>query len=121
MKSTPKAETETVIRWDLEDKDVHIWSNNPAVLRRLARLGGAHAGRPWVLPDSPNEVSVGPETGGCARSATPQKAFYGRFGPGYTGRGTMISLDPLYPHVRGRDRRSWCHTAAPAAPGIGGP
>jgi hypothetical protein len=34
-----KAERETVIRWDEEDRLVTIWSASPMILRRLARLG----------------------------------------------------------------------------------
>jgi hypothetical protein len=34
-----KAERETVIRWDEEERVVHVWSASPAVWRKLARLG----------------------------------------------------------------------------------
>jgi len=34
-----RAEQETVIRWDREDPDVHIYSASPVVWRRMARLG----------------------------------------------------------------------------------
>ena len=34
-----KAEQETVIRWDREDQLVHIWTADPVVWRKLARLG----------------------------------------------------------------------------------
>ena len=40
-----REETETMIRWDAEDPNVHLWSNNPTVLRRLARLGIVVTGR----------------------------------------------------------------------------
>ena len=34
-----RAEQETVIRWNEEDKLVHIWSASPVTWRKLARLG----------------------------------------------------------------------------------
>ena len=34
-----RAEQETVIRWDREEPMASIWSANPAVWRKLARLG----------------------------------------------------------------------------------
>src|SRR5574338_42735 len=36
-----RAEQETVIRWDREEQVVHIWSADPVVWRKLARLGVA--------------------------------------------------------------------------------
>jgi hypothetical protein len=36
-----RAEQETVIRWDREDRVVHIWSADPTVWRKLDRLGVA--------------------------------------------------------------------------------
>ena len=57
-----REEQETVIRWDREDPDVHIWSANPVVWRRMARLGiapvrettvaGKPAGKFYTLPVS---------------------------------------------------------------------
>ena len=34
-----RAEQETVIRWDREEQVVNIWSADPTVWRKLARLG----------------------------------------------------------------------------------
>jgi hypothetical protein len=34
-----RAEQETVLRWDEEDKLVHLWSASPVTWRKLARLG----------------------------------------------------------------------------------
>lgn len=34
-----KAERETTIRWDEEDRVVHVWSASPVVWRKMARLG----------------------------------------------------------------------------------
>lgn len=34
-----RSEQETVIRWDEEDKLVHLWSASPVTWRKLARLG----------------------------------------------------------------------------------
>jgi hypothetical protein len=41
MASTAKtrAEQETTIRWDEEEKGVHVWTASPVTLRKLARLG----------------------------------------------------------------------------------
>ena len=36
-----RAEQETLIRWDAEEREVHVWSADPAVWRQLARLGVA--------------------------------------------------------------------------------
>jgi hypothetical protein len=38
-KGITRAEQETVIRWDEEERVVWIWSASPVVLRRLAKLG----------------------------------------------------------------------------------
>lgn len=38
-KGISKAEQETVIRWDEEEKAVILWSASPVVLRRLHKLG----------------------------------------------------------------------------------
>jgi len=55
-----KSEQETTIRWDLEERMVHIWSAQETVWRKLARLGvapvrettrhGRPSGRFYVLP-----------------------------------------------------------------------
>ena len=34
-----RAEQETTLRWDEEEKVVHVWSASPVTWRRLARLG----------------------------------------------------------------------------------
>ena len=34
-----RAELETVIRWDRDERTVHLWSADPQVWRRAARLG----------------------------------------------------------------------------------
>ena len=34
-----RAEQETVIRWDRDEQLVHVWSADPVVWRRMARLG----------------------------------------------------------------------------------
>ena len=34
-----RAEQETVVRWDREDDQVHVWSASPMTWRRLDRLG----------------------------------------------------------------------------------
>ena len=54
------AEQETIIRWDREDPAVHLFSANPAVWRKLTRLGiepvrrstvqGEEAGRFYHVP-----------------------------------------------------------------------
>lgn len=54
------AEQETIIRWDREDPQVHLFSANPAIWRKLTRLGiepvrrstvqGEEAGRYYVFP-----------------------------------------------------------------------
>ena len=60
-KGITKAEQETVIRWDEDEKVVTVWSASPAVLRKLARLrltptserrrrDGALHGREYRLP-----------------------------------------------------------------------
>ena len=38
-KTTTRAEQETVLRWDEDEKVVHIWSASPVSRRKLARLG----------------------------------------------------------------------------------
>ncbi len=53
-------EHETIIRWDLSDRIVYIWSSQSAVWRRLKRLGvpvrktskshGVETGRWYALP-----------------------------------------------------------------------
>jgi hypothetical protein len=53
-------EHETIIRWDLAERIVHIWSSQPAVWRRLERLGvamrkrsassGVETGRWYAVP-----------------------------------------------------------------------
>ncbi len=53
-------EHETIIRWDLAERVVHIWSSQPAVWRRMERLGlsirksstshGVETGRSYTLP-----------------------------------------------------------------------
>jgi hypothetical protein len=53
-------EHETIIRWDLAERIVHIWSSQPAVWRRLERLDvsirrsstshGVETGRWYTLP-----------------------------------------------------------------------
>lgn len=56
-----KAEQETTFRWDLEERVVHVWSAQPEVWRKLARLGvvesrvpsmqgGRVVGRWYALP-----------------------------------------------------------------------
>jgi hypothetical protein len=55
-----KAEQETTIRWDLEERMVHIWSAQETVWGKLARLGvapvrettrhGRPSGRFYMLP-----------------------------------------------------------------------
>lgn len=54
------AEQETIIRWDRDDPQVHLFSANPAVWRKMARLGidparrstvqGREAGRFYIFP-----------------------------------------------------------------------
>jgi hypothetical protein len=34
-----RSEQETVIRWDEEEKVVHVWSASPVTWRKMARLG----------------------------------------------------------------------------------
>ena len=34
-----RAEQETVLRWDREDDQVHVWSASPVTWRRMERLG----------------------------------------------------------------------------------
>ena len=34
-----RAEQETVLRWDREDDQVHVWSVSPVTWRKLERLG----------------------------------------------------------------------------------
>ena len=46
-----KAEQETTIRWDLEEQVVHIWSAQPVVWRKMARLGVAIVRRSTVQGD----------------------------------------------------------------------
>jgi hypothetical protein len=38
-KTTTRAEQETVLRWDEDEKLVHVWSASPVTWRKLARLG----------------------------------------------------------------------------------
>ncbi len=55
-----RAEQETIIRWDREDSQVHLFSANPAIWRKLTRLGiepvrrstvqGEEAGRFYTFP-----------------------------------------------------------------------
>ena len=56
-----KAEQETTFRWDLEERVVHVWSAQPEVWRKMARLGvverrtpsmqaGLVVGRWYALP-----------------------------------------------------------------------
>jgi hypothetical protein len=86
-----REEQETVIRWDREDPDVHIWSANPAVWRRMERLGispvheAATAGKPtaraYTLPLSQfrwgvkgrRRSSGNPETLARARQVRKQR------------------------------------------------
>lgn len=66
MRDAPKpyrqtlAEQETIIRWDRDDPAVHLFSANPAIWRKMTRLGiepvrrstvqGEEAGRFYVFP-----------------------------------------------------------------------
>ena len=53
-------EHETIIRWDLEERVVHVWSSQLSVWRRMAQLGlspqksstshGVETGRWYALP-----------------------------------------------------------------------
>jgi len=57
-----RAEMETVLRWDQEDDQVHVWSASPVTWRKLARLGvpvtretryqggGVVSGRFYIIP-----------------------------------------------------------------------
>ena len=55
-----RAEQETVIRWDREDDQVHLWSASPVTWRKLERLGfqpirettcqGEVSGRFYTIP-----------------------------------------------------------------------
>jgi hypothetical protein len=38
-KATTRAEQETVLRWEEDEKLVHVWSASPVTWRKLARLG----------------------------------------------------------------------------------
>jgi hypothetical protein len=38
-KTATRAEQETVLRWDEDEKLVHLWSASPVTWRKLARLG----------------------------------------------------------------------------------
>jgi len=56
-----RAEQETILRWDREDDQVHVWTASPVTWRKLERLGiapiretpfpgGAVAGRSYRIP-----------------------------------------------------------------------
>jgi len=75
------AEQETIIRWDREDPQAHIDSANPAVWRKLARLGiepdrratrkGRETGRFYVVPVALLRWGLKSEARAAARRARP--------------------------------------------------
>ena len=75
------AEQETLIRWDREDPTVHLFSANPAVWRKLARLGieplrrstvqGEEAGRFYRVPVALLRWGLKSEARAAARRGRP--------------------------------------------------
>jgi hypothetical protein len=76
-----RAEQETILRWDREDDQVHVWTASPVNWRKLERLGitpiretrfpGGAVGRP-ILPDSAEPVPLGAEAGRGQGPRTPR-------------------------------------------------
>lgn len=79
-----RAEQETVIRWDEEEKVVHIWSASPVTWRKVARLGlkpvkettrgGEPSGKLYRVPFASFRWGIKSE----ARSAASRGRFGGR-------------------------------------------
>jgi hypothetical protein len=87
-KTTTRAEQETVLRWDEDEKVVPVWSASPVTWRKLARLGfepyketvpGGRGDRP-VLPCAAGRVPLGPQVGPRRQPGQP------RLGSGDPGR-----------------------------------
>ena len=93
-----RAEQETTIRWNEDDKVVHVWSASPVTWRKMARLGlppvrgsvidGHEAGRFYRVPLSRFRWGLKSETraeSGRQRAAQGPPAFQKRRVAGASG------------------------------------
>ena len=84
-KTTTRAEQETVVRWDEDEKVVHVWSASPVIWRKAGPAGdraapGGTAGRRGHRPavrGAARPVPLGPQIGPAWATPSPGWALVG--------------------------------------------